>query len=179
MVSCSKRTYDVPWPSELFHRLQFRVFAQIHILGFYLFTRRYWGNHCYFLFLRLLICLSSAGTLAYFRCHDWIICFSGCDSPTLALKRLSPVSDYFAWCQRPTLPRTQWENDFNHIKFCDAINRAHWNEHGGSSHRQMRSKIWWLTVLQFALRIAFRCVLHRYRSQDIHRWKFMNKLDVY
>ena len=24
-------------------------------------------------------------------------------------------------------------------------------------------------ILQFALRIAFRCVLHRYKSQDIHR----------
>ena len=67
-----QRTYDALWLSELFRRLQFRVFAQIHILGFYLFTRRYWGNHCYFLFLRLLICLSSAGILARFRRHDWI-----------------------------------------------------------------------------------------------------------
>ena len=36
------------------------------------FTRRYWGNHCYFLLLRLLICLSSAGRLACLRprvCH--------------------------------------------------------------------------------------------------------------
>ena len=38
--------------------------------------------------------------------------------------------------------------------------------------RQLRSKIWWLTVLQFALLIALRCVLHRYGNQDIHRWKF-------
>ena len=68
-----QRTYDMPWLSELLHRLQFCIFVQIYILGFYLFTRRYWGNHCYFLFLRLLICLSSAGTLAYFRCHNWII----------------------------------------------------------------------------------------------------------
>lgn len=28
------------------------------------FTRRYWGNPCWFLFLRLLICLSSAGSPA-------------------------------------------------------------------------------------------------------------------
>lgn len=28
------------------------------------FARRYWGNPCWFLFLRLLICLSSAGNLA-------------------------------------------------------------------------------------------------------------------
>ena len=26
-------------------------------------------------------------------------------------------------------------------------------------------------VLQFALRIAFRCVLHRWKCLDIHRWK--------
>ena len=34
-------TYEVPLLSELLHRLQFCVCAQIHILGFYLFTRRY------------------------------------------------------------------------------------------------------------------------------------------
>ena len=33
-------------------------------LSFCRFTRRYWGNPCWFLFLRLLICLSSAGTPA-------------------------------------------------------------------------------------------------------------------
>ena len=31
------------------------------------FTRRYWGNHCYFLFLRLVICLNSAGRLTSFE----------------------------------------------------------------------------------------------------------------
>src|SRR5437588_6807950 len=34
---------------------------QISNLSFCRFTRRYWGNPCWFLFLRLLICLSSAG----------------------------------------------------------------------------------------------------------------------
>ena len=29
-------------------------------------------------------------------------------------------------------------------------------------------------ILQFALRIAFRCVLHRCESQDIHCWKLYN-----
>ena len=28
-------------------------------------------------------------------------------------------------------------------------------------------------ILQFALRIAFRCVLHRYGNQDIHRLTFL------
>jgi len=35
-------------------------------LGFSLFTRRYSGNHCCFLFLRLLRCFNSAGVLARF-----------------------------------------------------------------------------------------------------------------
>ena len=35
--------------------------SQISNLSFCRFTRRYWGNPCWFLFLRLLICLSSAG----------------------------------------------------------------------------------------------------------------------
>ena len=30
-------------------------------------------------------------------------------------------------------------------------------------------------ILQFTLRIAVRCVLHRCASQDIHRWKFWEK----
>ena len=52
--------------------------------------------------------------------------------------------------------------------------KRHWNKHAGwiTNRRQLRSKIWWLTVLQFALLIALRCVLHRYGNQDIHRWKF-------
>ena len=35
----------------------------------------------------------------------------------------------------------------------------------------MRSKFRWVTNLQFTLRIAFRCVLHRCKSQEIHCWK--------
>lgn len=48
-------------------RLQFRKSKDFRIssLSFSLFTRRYWGNHCCFLFLRLLICLNSAGSLAW------------------------------------------------------------------------------------------------------------------
>src|SRR3954452_5230054 len=35
--------------------------SQLSNLSSCRFTRRYWGNPCWFLFLRLLICLSSAG----------------------------------------------------------------------------------------------------------------------
>ena len=36
-------------------------------MGLSYFTRRYFRNHCYFLFLRLVICLNSAGSLARLR----------------------------------------------------------------------------------------------------------------
>ena len=42
-----------------------------------------------------------------------------------------------------------------------------WEYHG----RHLRSKIRWFTILQFTLRIAACCVLHRCTSQEIHRYK--------
>ena len=42
-------------------KLQLGPEGQISNLSCCRFTRRYWGNPCWFLFLRLLICLSSAG----------------------------------------------------------------------------------------------------------------------
>ena len=43
------------------YRLQLGSEDRISNLSCCRFTRRYWGNPCWFLFLRLLICLSSAG----------------------------------------------------------------------------------------------------------------------
>ena len=40
-----------------------------HGLGSFLFARRYSGNRCFFLFLRLLRCFSSPGSLPYVM--DW------------------------------------------------------------------------------------------------------------
>ena len=43
-------------------------------LGSFLFARRYLGNHCCFLFLRVLRCFSSPGSLPYvmdWRMDDW------------------------------------------------------------------------------------------------------------
>jgi hypothetical protein len=61
MTSCSKglgpvRTRDTLYKLQLGRRRR-----QISNLSCCRFTRRYWGNPCWFLFLRLLICLSSAG----------------------------------------------------------------------------------------------------------------------
>ena len=48
--------------------------SQILSLSWSRFTRRYWGNHSYFLFLRLLICLNSAGSLVWseVKKRNWI-----------------------------------------------------------------------------------------------------------
>jgi len=49
-------TYATTVPSENLYRLQFQPSAgRITNLSFSLFTRSYWGYHCYFLFLPLLI----------------------------------------------------------------------------------------------------------------------------
>ena len=59
----------------------------------------------------------------------------------------------------------------NHIEICDILDTE--------TNMPMHSKLSLARVafenlmiqgiLQFALRIAFRCVLHRYGNQDIHR----------
>ena len=65
------------------------------------------------------------------------------------------------------------------LRYCDSSNpsslsrgwRLKWfsNRHASrnTKRRNMRSKIRWFTILQFTLRIAFRCVLHRCESQEI------------
>ena len=62
VAPCSKGLDPVPKPK---HPLQITTRSPargaISNLGLCRFTRRYWGNPCWFLFLRLLICLSSAG----------------------------------------------------------------------------------------------------------------------
>ena len=63
-------TYASTFPFATLFRLQFGdETPQILNLDSCRFARRYWGNLCWFLFLRLMICLSSAGDLAYLRCR--------------------------------------------------------------------------------------------------------------
>ena len=60
VASCSKELGRRRAKSIL-SKLQLGPGGQISNLSCCRFTRRYWGNPCWFLFLRLLICLSSAG----------------------------------------------------------------------------------------------------------------------
>ena len=54
-------------------------------LGSFHFARRYFGNRCFFLFLRLLRCFSSPGSLPYVM--DWRMDDGG------VLRRVSPFRD--------------------------------------------------------------------------------------
>ena len=96
---------------------------------------------------------------------------SHCENVTAALSAISDKLKSLA--KRRVLSCLTREGYLSHYDLGDEIKR-HWNKHSGwrASRRQLRSKIWWLTVLQFALLIALRCVLHRYGNQDIHRWEF-------
>ena len=53
-------------------RLQFGAKAQIYKLSSSRFIRHYWGNHIHFLFLHLLICLNSVGSLVslHAKCNN-------------------------------------------------------------------------------------------------------------
>ena len=57
---------------ERFARLQFRGKPRIFKLGSSRFARRYSENPCWFLFLRLVICLNSAGNLARLEANEKI-----------------------------------------------------------------------------------------------------------
>ena len=51
--------------------------------------------------------------------------------------------------------------------------KTHWSKHASRwAEAQVAFEILMTHGLQFALLIALCCVLHRYESQDIHRWKF-------
>ena len=61
MTSCSKELGPAPRQKHPLQITTRTLKGQISNLSCCRFTRRYWGNPCWFLFLRLLICLSSAG----------------------------------------------------------------------------------------------------------------------
>lgn len=73
MTSCSKELRP-DHARNILYKLQLGHCCQISNLSCYRFTRRYWGNPCWFLFLRLLICLSSAGNPTWFQIK--IMCLS-------------------------------------------------------------------------------------------------------
>ena len=105
------------------------------------FTRRYWGNHCYFLLLRLLICLSSAGRLACLR-PDW------------SLSRVLPHDNRGAFhrAARPA-PRQ-----------CHSVSGPQPHMPTGTRCVQIPN----VSHMQVTLLFAPCCVLHRCKSPEIH-----------
>jgi hypothetical protein len=68
-ITLSAVLFQGTWPGTMsahVHRPQFNagLVAPIHTVSSSRFSRPYWGNPGWFLFLRLIICLNSAGLLA-------------------------------------------------------------------------------------------------------------------
>ena len=63
----SMRLGQERWPTMLLQTTIRYLWVQIHTVSSSRFSRPYWGNHSYFLFLRLIICLNSARSLTKLR----------------------------------------------------------------------------------------------------------------
>ena len=144
--------------------------SQISNLSCCRFTRRYWGNPCWFLFLRLLICLSSAGIPTWSEVNHWKM-------KLLAGTKRSFQSDeiYYAWSStEPPLffGHVMRRRSNTKLRLSDAmtLEQACPPECRGAQCAFKDSMIHW--ILQFTLLIAFRCVLHRCQNQEIRCWKF-------
>ena len=141
-------------------------------LGSTLFARRYSGYPCWFLFLRLLICLTSAGSLAGVRVHDDVqpenvIPGTGAACGARARGRPPcPSGRPGAWPGRPGgapnlgAPRRVFgEPDTDVPSTCVS---------GAFALGERMTH----ETLQFATRIALRGVLHRGTSRVIHRCRY-------
>lgn len=145
-------------------------------MGFSYFTRRYFRNHCYFLFLRLVICLNSAGSLA--RLRSWF--------------RIIKFANNTCWHKR-----SKYRCDFYLNKLEAATNLCDWSQAQISTTIQtmiviLHFSCWFVDpqanvvpgipetaicvqviaaqyILQFTIVIALCCALHRFASRVIHR----------
>ena len=94
--------------------------------------------------------------------------------PQMYKANSSPPS-FETGAKRPTsfLSVTRFPTSENQIKVKRVRVHRHSNKHTwrNTTKCNVRSKFRWVTDLQFTLRIAFRCVLHRCKSQEIHCWK--------
>ena len=156
------------------HKLAASSMASSH------FTRRYWGNHSCFLFLRLLICLNSAGSLVWsevkiknFRLVEIEHVIRTSWHCREGQKLVEPSKQYTkvyhtvqihgsthinAWMIFPhklcvdclTTLRQACSLDIQRAQFAFKDSMIHW-------------------ILQFTLLIATGYVLHRCTSQEIHR----------
>lgn len=140
----------------------------IFSLSLSLFTRRYSGNPSKFLFLRLLICLSLAGSLVLdqVRRRCWLLLSFESLQVLLpeiyTLKTIKHLLPKHACKFRRIYGWIYSRNDKTLMKTCHQANLTapfafknlvnHW-------------------ILLVTLRIAVGCVLHRCGAQDIHRWK--------
>ena len=171
------RNIDLAVTQCYLYKLQLgRQRRQISNLSFCRFTRRYWGNPCWFLFLPLLICLSSGGILTWSEVKS--------KNKSVQLADTSPIAS----TRNYLLRLTRWTSIANRFKSCSywvatcpktkqlslidllTLRQACPPEYQRAQCAFKDSMIHW--NLQFTLLIAFRCVLHRCENLEIRCWKF-------
>lgn len=140
-----------------------------HILGWFHFARRYYGNPSWFLFLRLIICLNSAGNLAWFRIKelDWR---NSNDIAKVNITERKHILNNSHWQLITSSEKLETPYRLNRLEKCG---KSKWyrNKH---THRQAISTNAFRNLVvhectQVTLHIAVCCVLPRYESRVIHR----------
>ena len=102
-LSCSMVGLPMPFRFSLISNivvLQPRLCRNITGLGSFPFARHYSGNHCYFLFLRLLRCFSSAGSLIC----DWSSTSRVAPFGNLRINSYLPIPRAYRSLSRPSSP---------------------------------------------------------------------------
>ena len=161
------------------------------------FSRPYWGNHFHFLFLRLLICLNSAGSLVSLDAKSNNL---GNESENffkknklktrsipLVLILEKSLSGCFCvfnlinfmrqWPREKLIIDTHRRTSPNNPPFDDLPFDGIWSlspsrRHSSRSNLKLQYAFSILLIrgiLPFTALIAFCCVLHRYPSRGIHR----------
>ena len=142
-------------------------------MGLSYFTRRYFRNHSYFLFLRLVICLNSAGSPARLRsCIKLILnVVANFNDQQITLviiiKIRITLRPHFEKCDGPTV-NTQHINDA-HVNFYLIVDPQANVAPGIPEAAICVQVIAAQYILQFAIVIALCCALHRFASRVIHR----------
>lgn len=173
-----ERGYHPPrrsFPEDFTHHHRLTILLQTTIpkifsLSFSRFTRSYWGNPGQFLFLRLVICLNSAGILDWLEVlienNRWstqlnVLLSRRVMISSRVLSALHWIGSVIRLCfhlhalSRKAVGGIQHRSGLREWGMV-GMNR-HSNRHTPRRKCKMRSKFWWLT--DFAIRMTYRISL--------------------
>ena len=110
------------------------------------FTRRYWNNLCWFLFLRLLICLSSANISTWFEINHWKVSDCLIDTQRETCKtRCQNLVTFQVSLNRHEIANTSQKRDSISSSVWGLQWRSNRHVFRNIKERNVRSKIRWFT----------------------------------